>query len=490
MSGPIRYGDYLKTKCLAHTLDFTRFVFKTHNNSKFIVGRHHRIICEALDEVISGKTKHLIINLAPRFGKTELAVKSFISYGLCLNPSAKFLHLSYSSDLAKDNSRNIREMLSNDTIRTLFGVNVTSKNNMKWYTDKGGGLYATSTGGQVTGFGAGKVDAEDEEEQHAFDEFIPYRDSKFAGAVVIDDPIKPEDALSDNLREKVNLRFESTIRNRVNSRNTPIIIIMQRLHENDLCGYLMGVEPDKWKVVSLPAIQRDDNGQEKSLWPHKWTLEELKDFQQTNSYVFETQYMQNPTPLEGLMYHQFKTYNTLPLLTRGCVKVNYTDTADTGADYLCSICADIHKDAIYVTDILYTKKPMEYTEPATAQMLCKNETQICMIESNNGGRSFSRNVERQTREYGNRKTRFWPYTQTKNKQVRIFTRSAEVNNMIVFPYDWQTRWPEFARDVKSYRKEGSNDHDDHADVLTSLVEHMDNFLGATVSDTQILRDFL
>jgi len=490
MSGRIRYGDYLKTKCLAHTLDFTRFVFKTYNGSKFVVGKHHRIICEALDEVIQGKTNRLIINLAPRFGKTEIAVKSFISYGLCLNPAAKFLHLSYSNDLAIDNSRHIREMLSDETIRTLFDVNIATKNNMKWYTDKGGGLYATSTGGQVTGFGAGKVDAEDEEEQQAFDEFIPYRDSKFAGAIIIDDPIKPEDAQSDNLREKVNLRFESTIRNRVNSRNTPIIIIMQRLHENDLCGYLQGVEPDSWKVVSLPAIQRDEKGEEESLWPHRWSLSELKHFQEVNSFVFETQYMQNPTPLEGLMYREFQTYETLPPLSKGCVKANYTDTADTGADYLCSICADIHRDAIYVTDILYTKKPMEYTEQATAQMICKNETQVCMIESNNGGRAFARNVKRLAREYGNMKTSFWPFTQTKNKQVRIFTRSAEVNNMIVFPANWQTRWPEFYRDVKGYRKEGGNAHDDHADVLTALVEHINEFLGSAVSDEQILRDFL
>lgn len=486
----VRYGDFLKTRCLAHTLDFTRFAFKTYNNSKFVVGKHHRIICDALDDVVAGKTNRLIINLPPRFGKTEICTKNFIAYGLCLNPAATFLHLSYSSDLAIDNSRKIREMLSEDTIRLLFGINITSKNNMKWYTDKGGGLYATSTGGQVTGFGAGKVDSEneDEKEQLAFDEFIPYRDSKFSGAIIIDDPIKPEDALSDNLREKVNLRFESTIRNRVNSRNTPIIIIMQRLHENDLCGYLMGIEQDKWKVVSLPAIQRNENGEEESLWPHRWSLAELKHFQEINSYVFETQYMQNPTPLEGLMYHDFKTYEILPPMAKG-VRVNYTDTADTGADYLCSVCANVYKDAIYVTDVLYTKKPMEFTEQATAQMLCKRETQMCMIESNNGGRAFSRNVERLTREYGNRKTWFRPFTQTKNKQVRIFSRSAEVNNMILFPSDWESRWPEFARGVKGYRKEGGNAHDDHVDVLTALVEHMDDFI-PIVSDEQILNDFL
>ena len=199
--------------------------------------------------------------------------------------------------------------------------------------------------------------------------------------------------------------------------------------------------------------------------------------------------MQNPTPLEGLMYHDFKTYDILPPIAKG-VRANYTDTADTGADFLCSICANVYRTGIYVTDILYTKKPMEYTEQATAKMLCKQETQVCMIESNNGGRAFSRNVERLTREYGNRRTSFWPYTQTKNKQVRIFTRSAEVNNMIIFPADWQTRWPEFARDVKGYRKEGGNAHDDHADVLTALVEHIDDFLASQVSDEQLLRDFL
>ena len=84
-------------------------------------------------------------------------------------------------------------------------------------------------------------------------DFIPAWESDFAGAIVIDDPIKPEDALSETIRERVNNRFESTIRNRVNSRNTPIIIIMQRLHEHDLCGYLHEIEPEEW-VKACPCF--------------------------------------------------------------------------------------------------------------------------------------------------------------------------------------------------------------------------------------------
>lgn len=489
----IRYGDKLKTRCLGSLLDFTRFSFHTkENGKKFLVGRHHRIICEALDKVIRGETKRLIINIAPRYGKTELAVKSFIEYGLCLNPESKFLHLSYSDDLVLDSSREIRETLQEPTMQALFGVNIVSKNNKKWYTDKGGGLYAVSTGGQVTGFGAGKVDYEDVDLK-SIDEFIPYYDSKFAGAIVIDDPIKPEDALSDNLREKVNQRFETTIRNRVNSRNTPIIIIMQRLHEHDLCGYLMATEPDEWTVISLPCIYYDTNGKECALWEEKHTLDELKDLERIQPFVFETQYMQNPKPLEGLMYRDFKTYDVIPECpaVKRC-KCNYTDTADTGADYLCSICYDELPDGNYVTDVLYSKKPMEYTEQAMAQMLAKRQTEVCFIESNNGGRGFRRNVERITREYGNTRTYFVDFTQTQNKQARIFIHSNDVNNMLIFPSDWEKRWPEFANAVKSYRKEGRNAHDDAPDALTGTFEKRGEcgIYANPISDEDLLKDFL
>lgn len=466
----ISYGDMLKTRCMGDLLSFTRFVFKISTNNQFNIGSHHARICHALDDVIKGKTKRLIINIAPRYGKTQIAVKSFIEYGLCLNPTARFLHLSYSDDLVLDNSREIRETLQMPDMQQLFGVNIVDKNNKKWYTDKGGGLYAVSTGGQVTGFGAGRTDF-DEEESQEMDRFIPYFDSKFSGAIVIDDPIKPEDALSDNLREKVNQRFETTIRNRVNSRNTPIVIIMQRLHEHDLCGYLIGKEPDQWKVLSIPVISHDLDGNPNALWEAKHTLTELREIEKVNPFVFETQYMQNPTPLEGLMYRKFKTYLAIPPVPKAKRRIcNYTDTADTGSDYLCSICYEEHPDGNYVTDVLYTKKPMEFTETATAEMLTKNKVEVCYIESNNGGRGFMRNVERICREHGNTSTYFSDFTQNKNKQVRIFTHSNDVNNMIYFPRDWESRWSEFASALKSYRKEGRNAHDDAPDALTGTFE--------------------
>lgn len=204
-------------------------MFKERFKKKFITGKHHIEITEALDKVLTGEITRLIINIAPRYSKTEIAVKSFISMGLAINPKAKFIHLSYSDDLVRDSSSEIQDIINEDSYQRLFDVTLASTSTKKWTTTAGGGLYAVSSSGQVTGFGAGVVD--EEELSNAVSdldgEFVSY--DGFAGAIVIDDPIKPDEAMSALVRNKVNLKFETTIRNRVNSRKTPIIIIMQRL---------------------------------------------------------------------------------------------------------------------------------------------------------------------------------------------------------------------------------------------------------------------
>lgn len=454
--------DVLRSWILSDSLHFARYFFKLMNGGKrFVVGKHHRMICDKLNDVLTGKTRRLIINIAPRYSKSELVSRNFIAMGLAINPAAKFIHLSYSGDLALGNSVAVKDIVKSEDYQRLFGVEIAVGTDTKsqWNTTKGGGLYATSSLGQVTGFGAGAIENEGEVWQ-------------FGGAIVIDDPIKPADALSDNNREAVNLHFETTIRNRVNSRNTPIIIIMQRLHEHDLCGYLMELEPDEWEVLSVPCISYNEDGEEEALWPFKHTIEELHKIESANQFVFDTQYMQNPKPLEGLMYSKLRTYDILPM--EQSIRKNYTDTADKGADFLCSVCYVETPSGMYVTDVLYTDKPMEYTEVKTAEMLLINGTQLVKVESNNGGEGFARNVEKNVRLQGTPvalKMRFTSFFQGLNKNVRIFSHSAEVQNLIFFPSDWETRWPQFAQAVKGYRKVGRNAHDDAPDVLTGMVEN-------------------
>lgn len=298
--------------CLSSTLYFTEHLFKEVKGETFIVNPHHKIICDALDKVFSGEITRLIFNIAPRYTKTELAVKTFIQKGLAHNSKSKFIHLSYSDTLALDNSDNIREVCKSWQYRSLFPNVHISKNSdskKKWYTTDGGGVYATAAAGQVTGFGAGAVDGANQaaidqeqlnqaidqlegdyqsQEQNADQWKNPY--PFFAGAIVIDDPIKPEDALSDVKRKRINERFDSTIRNRVNSKKTPIIVCHQRVHENDLTGHLLDIEPEVWTVVSLPCLQDDGT----PLWELKHTLAELLHLKKINLYVFLSQYQQKP----------------------------------------------------------------------------------------------------------------------------------------------------------------------------------------------------
>ena len=498
MQTHITKKDIDKAWTLKGTLNFTRYFFKHLNKRRFIVGNHHKTVCQALDDVLQGKTTKLIINIAPRYGKTELAVKNFIAMGLAINPRANFIHLSYSGTLAMENSMAIKDIVKSEQYQQLYQGRISYGNDTKnkWKTEQGGGLYATSTLGQITGFGAGLVENEDNElteenEDTELTEEIECIDTGsnvFGGAIVIDDPIKPEDALSDVIRERVNRRFETTIRNRVNSRKTPIIIIMQRLHENDLCGYLQNIEPEDWKVVSLPCVYEDEQGESHPLWEFKHTLVELEKIRLANSYVYETQYMQNPKPLEGLMYARFKTYSTLPIEAHMPVKKAYIDTADTGSDYLCAIFYDEMESGCYVTDVIYTQKPMEYTEPETARAIERNNTTECCVESNNGGRGFRRNVENNVRKLGNWRCNFIDITQTQNKQTRIFTHSAEVQNMIFYPEDWATRWPAYHSAMTAYRKEGKNEHDDAPDATTGVVERFQTITPLTDEEIEQTED--
>lgn len=460
--------DLIRSYCLDNSLNFTRYLFKMTTGNKFIVGEHHVQICKAIDEVLRGECRRLIVNIAPRYGKTVLISHYFQAMGLAVNPAAKFLHLSFSADLAQANSVAVKEIVKSDEYRRLFPYVVVkdgSDTKARWDTTCGGGVYATSTLGQITGFGAGIVREEGK----------PYI---FGGAVVIDDPIKPEDALNDNARESVNRRFETTIRSRVNDRETPMIVIMQRTHDHDLCGYLQELEPGEWKVLSLPCITEDG----KPLWKFKHTLEELHNIRDINPFVFETQYMQNPKPLEGLMYPcEWKTYKEIPY-THRAIRKNYTDTADTGSDFLCSIDYIDTEQGNYILDIVYTSASMEETEVQVSRMLTADKVDVAYIESNNGGRGFARNVERMLRIDGNLSTRVEWFHQSQNKVSRILTRSNELQNMTYLPEGWRNKFPRFAAALDGHKKSGRNAHDDAADALTGTLEKRGEFDYKTYSD--------
>jgi predicted phage terminase large subunit-like protein len=452
-----------KYQCLTSTLFFSRYFFKKRFNRKFVIGEHHKIISDILDRVISGELKKVIINIAPRYGKTELAVKNFIARGLSINPSARFIHLSYSDDLALDNSDEVRELIKSAEYQEMFPnvkIKPKSDSKKKWYTSEDGGVYATSAAGQVTGFGAGQVDNEDE----IIDSFFVGKDGQlFGGALIIDDPIKPEDADSDNVRERVNQRFDSTIRNRVNSRNTPIIIIMQRLHEKDLCGYLIDQEPGEWTVISLPCLKEDGT----ALWEFKHTVDELNKIKANNKIVFERQYQQSPKPLEGLMFpeNELRYYKPNDIL-KFETSIAYADIADEGEDNLSApVGRNIGSD-IYITDVTFCRENTGVTLPMVADMFKRNLTTYARVESNAMGAMFNREL---TKLVPN--TKCLPAHSSTNKFTRILMDAVFIKKYCVFIHpDYQTlQYKAFMKELTSYLANGKSKHDDAPDSMSGLA---------------------
>ena len=189
----------------------------------------------------------------------------------------------------------------------------------------------------------------------------------------------------------------------------------------------------------------------------KWDMKKLRIAQSADSQA---------TVTEELLYgDNFREYDILP---RDIVlRANYTDTADSGTDYLCSLCYAIDTDGvIYITDAVYSQEPMEQTERLVGAMLRSNDTRRAYIESNNGGRGFARALQRQLPEIKVE----W-FHQSDNKEARILSNSATVLHNIRMPHDWHLRWPEMYSHLTTYRRLfRSNRHDDAADALTGIVE--------------------
>ena len=258
---------------------FTRWMFYQRRKYLWQRANHHKIVCDALMRVYRGECNRLIINIPPRYSKTEIAVVNFIAWALGQVPDAEFIHASYSSTLAVNNSSSVRDLVQHEAYQQIFpNLRLASDAKAHWATTDGGVLYATGAGGTITGFGAGK-----------------HRPG-FGGAIIIDDPHKADEATSDVVRKGVIDWFQNTLESRKNSKETPIILIMQRLHEEDLSGWLLaGGNGEKWNHVCLSAIT--DEGE--ALWPEKHSIEDLRRMERSAPYVFAGQYRQRPAPPDG-----------------------------------------------------------------------------------------------------------------------------------------------------------------------------------------------
>lgn len=287
--------EIIRQCCEADPLYFTRYFFKAREGMKFIVNWHHEKIAKTLLDVEAGiYNGHIvIINVSPGSSKTQMVVVNWIARNLAKNPRSRFLHLSYSDQLAEQNSLGAKDIVESDEYQALWTrkIRPDSKSKKRWnviFDDGGveraaGGVYATSMRGQITGFRAGHMT------------------TGFSGAIIIDDPLSPEMAESTADRNRINEILVNTIKSRKANPATPIVLIMQRVHENDPTGFILnGGLSLPVKHIKIPAIMEKD-GKDISYWQYKEPIEDLIKQRDEGSpkekQVFYGQYMQEPAPV-------------------------------------------------------------------------------------------------------------------------------------------------------------------------------------------------
>lgn len=398
----------------------------------------------------------MVINMPPRHGKSRTATKFvqwlFGKYGI----SKKVMTGSYNETLSGTFAKAVRNVIAEEptegvlVYRDIFPntkIKYGEAAAQKWSLEgsQQANYLATSPTGTATGFGC--------------------------NIMIIDDLIKnSEEAYNENTLQKQIDWFNNTMMSRTEN-NFKLIIIMTRWSTNDLAGFVLD-NFDNVIHINYKAVQDDGSMLCDEILSAKDYALKTKNM---NKDIILANYQQEPIDVKGRLYSTIKTYTEVPKDQAGKPLfkyiLNYTDTADEGSDFLCSFCYGMYDAAYYILDVLYTKEPMEKTEPATAEMLTRNNVGYALIESNNGGRGFARNVERECREKGNNHTVVKWFHQNQNKVARILSNSTGVMANVYFPVNWQDRWPEFARDLSRYQKEGKNAHDDAPDALTGVYEN-------------------
>lgn len=457
-----------RAKCDNDLLFFTRYFFKRLRGSKFITNWHHKDICKELDDIENYKLKFLNISIAPRMSKTELAGVNFIARGIGKNPASNWLYITAADDLRAETSIRIRDIVTDDHFKFMYGVELKKDQNSKnlWRTKQGGGVKTATIFGQITGFGAGQMIEIDPD----LDEFL--RD--FEGCIVIDDINKTDDSEKLNANnEKVLRTIANTVLSRVNSPDTPIINIQQRAGMEDATSFFMELYEDdpRAKFLIYPIIRNGD-----SLWPWKMPMDEIMKIKNhpKTKHVFETQYMQNPMPSEGLMYpNKFKTYKELPTDLEGDEQVlsgwtfGVIDTADKGKDHFAAAIFQIVGNRMYLKDVVFDTQELITHEPIIVSKTKQHKVRKWVVETNSAGNYFTGRLRKLLPGI----TVFGQWSSS-NKMDRILSNAGFLNEYLYVPENPVGEMDKFLQQCYRLLKT-SKDKDDAPDCLSLGSAHLE-----------------
>jgi predicted phage terminase large subunit-like protein len=274
---------------------------------------HFITIARALTQVARLEIKSLLLNTSPGSAKSTM-LSMWVAWTMSQYQNSQYLYVSYGHELAAKHTEFIKRIIETREYGELYGIKVRSDSRAKdfFQTNTGATVKAFGSSGPITGQDAGLPNC-----------------SEFSGAVVIDDAHKPDEAHSDTMRQRVIKNYQETILQRPRSPNVPIIYIGQRLHEDDLPAYfLSGKDERRWDTVIIEALDIAGN----SYYPEVYPKELLLEKQDKNSYVFASQFQQNPIPAGGALFkpHDFVLLDEDPKML--CTFIT-ADTAETDKSY-------------------------------------------------------------------------------------------------------------------------------------------------------------
>ncbi len=420
-----------------------------------------KALCDDMQDFLASADDVAIYNLPPRHGKSRTA-GLLAQWVFGKNQLEKIMTGSYNEILSSTFSKAVRNGIQeikaepDKIVYSDIFPGVTIKRGDAamnlWALEGGHNNYlATSPTGTATGFGA--------------------------TLLMIDDLIKNvEEAYNENVLEKQWSWFTNTMLSRLEE-GGKIIIVMTRWATGDLAGRALEhfqEEHKKVRLLTMKAVQDDGS----MLCDEILSREsyEMK-ARAMNPDVASANYQQIPIDVKGKLYSSFKTYEDIPRDKAGHSLFTeiyaYCDSADEGTDYLCNVIWGEYQKEAYVLDVIYTKEPMEITEPAVAKALYSHKVNRARFESNAGGRAFARNVRRiLEQELKSNLTNISWFHQSKNKVARIISNATWVMNHIYYPVNWRDRWPEYYKAMTEYQREGKNQVDDGPDATTGVAETM------------------
>jgi predicted phage terminase large subunit-like protein len=445
-------------------VSFAQRCFRELNpRTRFAMGWHIEIIAAKLTGLHGGKIRRLIINLPPRYLKSLLASVAFPAWCLGHDPSAQILCVSYAQDLADKLSRDCRHIVASDWYRGVFATRLSPQRAAmpEFDTTAQGCRLATSVGGVLTGRGA--------------------------DIIIIDDPLKPEEALSQAQRQSANEWYDHTLYSRLNDKlEGAIVLIMHRLHEDDLTGHVLAQEA--WDVVRFPAIAEDHEDQlldtvlgpqhfarhrGEALHPEREPCAVLAHLRRTiGEYNFAGQYQQAPAPLGGGLVKAawFRRYAPDELPAAFERVVQSWDTANKATELSdFSVCTSwgVAGKNLYLIDVL--RRRMEYPElkRAVREQYERFDPAVVLIEDKASGTQL---IQEMIAEGLHAVTRYRPQS---DKIMRMHAQTAMIENGFV-------HLPERAPWLAPYLHEltafPNGKHDDQVD---STAQMLDWFKGAS-----------